>query len=86
MLHGLSDGFFLKLSDSLVDIAQDVPFRSGELEPLKCAYCKELRGEEYDVRIIVRATSVIRSVGKRIWLAHRLSRFMVECKVEAHEV
>ena len=86
MLHGLSDGFFLELSDSLADIAQDVPFQSGELEPLKCAYHKELQGEEYDVRIIARASSVIRSAGKRIWLAHRLSRFMVEREVEVREV
>ena len=49
-------------------------------------YRKELQGEEYDVQIIVRASSVICSAGKRIWLAHRLSRFMVEREVEAREV
>ena len=86
MLHGLSDRFFLKLSDSLADIVQDVLFRSGKLEPLKCAYHKELRGEEYDVQIIAHASSVIRSAGKCIWLAHHLSRFMVEHEVKAREV
>ena len=85
-LRSLSNGLLLRVLNTLADISQYVLFRSNELQPFHCTYCKEFRTEEHYVGVVISASSMVCPARQCVWFTHRLSRPVRECEVKAREI
>jgi hypothetical protein len=86
LLHSLGYWFFHWVFDTLVDIAQDVQFRSSELQSFQCMDHKELQGEQSDVGVVVCAGPMVYSSEKCIRFAHRFTRSVMKEEIKVGKV
>ena len=86
VLHYFCYGFlWFSISGAFPDISKDVPFFSNNFQSFQCTYRKESRGEQGDVRIVIRAGSMVCSSGQDIRFPHAFPRSVVQDKVKVGE-
>ena len=86
VLHYFCYGLLrFSISGAFSDISEDVPFFPDNFQSFQRMYCKESRGEQGDVRIVIRAGSMVRSSGQGIGFPHAFPRLVVQDKVKVGE-
>ena len=84
VLHYLCDSFFrFSVSSALSDVSEDVSFFPDDFSAFHRTHREESRGEQGDVRIVIRPSPMVCSSGQAIWLHHASPRSVVQDKVKA---